>query len=1039
MTREQWERLRQLFHRCLDFLPEERARFIEGVKGQDEQLGRELEALIQAETTTRSNPPDSPSLDIDAFAPGDDPLFTEGEIIANRFRIVSLLGRGGMGDVYEANDIELGPVALKTIRRRSAFDDQALLRFRHEVQLALKVTHPNVCRIYQLHTEPVAFLSMELLRGMTLANRIEDGGALHFAEALRLALQLCAALEAIHDAGIIHRDLKANNVMLVERHGKSRAVIMDLGLAREIRAEKRDSSLTQEGAVMGTPEYMAPEQGEGCATTPATDIYAMGVLLYELCTGKRPFQAPSAFAAAMKRGRRLTPVSAIQPGVPRYLDVVIGKCLEYEPADRYQSASELAEALRNPPRPETKLKRITIRAKSRPRVMAAVILAGVVLGMGIAAVLRKRKPAEPPAEAQLWYRRGVAALREGTYFRATRAMYRAVGFYPDYALAHARLADAWNELDFAGKAAGAMIRASNPEILQKLPSVEQMYVDAVRATLTRNFSEAVKDYKEILSALPEGEKAYGHLDLGRALEKARNVPEARKHYAEAARLAPEDPAAFVRLGVLEDRRGDSAAAERAYIRAETLYGAASNAEGLAEIDYQRGYTASQRRDLPAARKFFENCLHAAREPGNENPQLEIRTLTRLSVLEYSAEHLDRAVELANSAIRLAQEKDVQYWAIEGMIRLGNIYVDLRRYSDAAATEQKGLQLARENQIPRLQALANISLANLHAEEHKPDETITEAQAALDYYKAMDDFDMSITSLEFIVQSEGDRAEFQRALPVALGVLENTRKANKPVLTIRAEELVGSVLLSLQRYPEALRHYQAALETGRLVGQPIEYQMLHCADALWRLGRFSDAEQMLGSISGASRSDPRLADAIELVIAQMKLAKRQFQEALRLARHNLAGAKDAATAAEFEMIVGQAQARSGKPKEAIKSCQTALSAVQALRSQEMVAEASLCSAGAYASAGLWREAAVAAETAQAFFSRSQQHESEWMSLSYLALASHFGNDSAKAKQYSQKAMDILSGLEHNWGIPTYTMYISRPDLNAAMRELSRITS
>ncbi len=190
---------------------------------------------------------------------------------------------------------------------------------------------------------------MEFLDGVTLADKICESAPLPWQEAKRIALEICDGLQAIHDAGIIHRDLKSRNIMLASRNGSIRAVVMDFGLASEIpspTSETVKEFITANGPV-GTPGYMAPEQFTCDALTPATDIYALGVVLYELVTGKHPFPSSTAIGSAVQRRRRITLPSSIQPGLPRSCDEIICKCLEFDPKRRYQSVNQLAAALRS--------------------------------------------------------------------------------------------------------------------------------------------------------------------------------------------------------------------------------------------------------------------------------------------------------------------------------------------------------------------------------------------------------------------------------------------------------------------------------------------------------------------------------------------------------------------------------------------------------------------------------------------------------------------------------------------------------------------
>ncbi len=348
-TPEQRARLRRLIDHAQKLSPSSRAAFLEQVHAEEgEALAAQLEAMLKADDET--SPYDGPLV-----APSGAPrqsAFHAGEIVLDRFQVVRLLGRGGMGEVYEALDQEMGRVALKTIRQDAHADRSMLRRFKQEVQLSRIVTSPNVCRVHELFTFPAtgfqpvaAFLTMEFLEGGTLAERVNKG-PLPWREAEFIALQLCDGLAAIHKAGVIHRDLKSRNIMLTTRAGALCAVITDLGLAQEV-----GSTMSLDARPEGTPAYMAPEQFESLPVSAATDIYALGVVLYEMVAGKHPFPATNALGAAVRRAKRLPPASSLQPGLPPRWDKVIDRCLEYDAGSRFQSASEVARALGG--RPET--------------------------------------------------------------------------------------------------------------------------------------------------------------------------------------------------------------------------------------------------------------------------------------------------------------------------------------------------------------------------------------------------------------------------------------------------------------------------------------------------------------------------------------------------------------------------------------------------------------------------------------------------------------------------------------------------------------
>jgi serine/threonine-protein kinase len=265
--------------------------------------------------------------------------FLPGTLLARRYRIVAVLGKGGMGEVYRADDLTLGqPVALKFLPEAAGRDEDALARFRNEVRTARKVSHPNVCRVYDVgEVEGQTFLSMEYVDGEDLASLLRRIGRLPADKALEIARQLCAGLAAAHREGVLHRDLKPANVML---DGRGHAVITDFGLAGladqihglEVRS--------------GTPAYMAPEQLEGKEVSVRSDIYSLGLLFYEIFTGKRAFEAET--VAELVRLRSTKPpsnpsslVKDLDPAVER----AILRCLEPDPSNRPGSALTVAAAL----------------------------------------------------------------------------------------------------------------------------------------------------------------------------------------------------------------------------------------------------------------------------------------------------------------------------------------------------------------------------------------------------------------------------------------------------------------------------------------------------------------------------------------------------------------------------------------------------------------------------------------------------------------------------------------------------------------------
>ena len=337
------------------------------------------------ETPTRTEPVRRPSSSSDTM---DEGRFPPGTLLAQRYRIVSLLGRGGMGEVYRANDLLLGQtVALKFLPAAATANEAALSRFRNEVRTARQVSHPNVCRVYDIgEAEGLTYLTMEYVDGEDLASLLRRIGKLPQDKALEIARKLCAGLAAAHDKGVVHRDLKPANIML---DGEGQVRITDFGLAG-VAVEVRDVR-------SGTPAYMAPEQHAGKEVTPRSDIYALGVVLHEVFTGKRP----------SKEGSK----PELDPAVER----VIQRCLQEDPQKRPATALGVAAALPGgdplaaalaageTPSPDTVANAGAV--EGMPVRLALACLAAVVVGLAALCFLRNKAdiinqvPLENPPEA----------------------------------------------------------------------------------------------------------------------------------------------------------------------------------------------------------------------------------------------------------------------------------------------------------------------------------------------------------------------------------------------------------------------------------------------------------------------------------------------------------------------------------------------------------------------------------------------------------------------------------------------------------------
>jgi tetratricopeptide (TPR) repeat protein len=637
---------------------------------------------------------------------------------------------------------------------------------------------------------------------------------------------------------------------------------------------------------------------------------------------------------------------------------------------------------------------------------------------------QSRQYYRPSVEALRWYDDGVAALREGNNVKATRALQQAISQDNHFVMAHARLAEAWANLDFDGNAQREFLLASPGG--RHLEPLDRMYLDAIHATVIKDSPAEIAIYRKILNRLPPAQKYSGYVDLGVAYERAEDPNHALENYIKAASLNGDNPAPFMHIAVLQSRQHHDPEADQAFRHAQALLTVEMNQEGLAELDYARGYAAVSGRNSADAIQFLQRSLDEATMI--PSVQLQIRVLTQLSSVT-SRTDPRLAAKYAEQAIRLARENQLDAWAADGLVRLGDAQIHEGDLQQAEGSLQEALQLAHQTQQLRVEALANLALANLMNQKHLPDQVIGPAQAALDYFTKNGYFSLAARASLLLIRTERDKGQYQLALSSGNASLDVATKSGVRELKRQAEELIGSVFFAMEQYPDALIRFQDAKASSDTASSS-EYEAINAADALWRLGRYYESEEMLQFVP----ANDAIARLVDLVRIQSLLSSRKYGETLRLAEQTLnysTIAADDRLEMDADKII--AESRLGMKKQALTDWEAWKVAEQTGNSMKEERR-SLVTAEIALANGLWQQAHDESVKAAEHFALSGQMDSELHSLCFVALAAKELHNRAEYEIYSAKVVDIISKIQQTWSPKVSQTYLSRPDLQMLMREI-----
>jgi eukaryotic-like serine/threonine-protein kinase len=1102
MELDRWEQIERLYHAALERGPDTREAFLDEACAGDEDLRREVAGLLACDVPSDSFI-QSPAIEIAARAMAAEPPIeasnkSMGSLIAGSqigaYRLLQPLGRGGMGEVHLALDTRLGrKVALKLLPAAFTTDAGRVRRFAQEARAASSLNHPNIITIHEIgkvRTEAgdTHYIVTEYVDGETLRQRMVKApqGRLSLSEALDVAAQIATALATAHEAGIAHRDIKPENVM-ARRDGIVK--VLDFGLAKltepaspviDTQASTMARNSTEAGMVMGTPRYMSPEQARGEKVDLRTDIFSLGVMLYEMVAGRPPFTGvtPNETIAAILRDSP-PPLAECAPDAPPEMEEILGKALSKNREERYQAVSELLADLKRlknrleqdgwlgarseqtvtstqPDLPQA-LPEIAslssrvftaLRHTRRARAISGIALAVLLGGVWMTRQWWTPSPYSPSPRAKRFYDEGLNALRDGAYYKASRAFEAAVSIDREQAIPHARLAETWMELDYTDKANYELRRAYTLAPTRMAP-VDRLYLEALNRTIDHNFVASIENYRAILEQTSKAEKAYASLDLGRAYERNEEVGQAMSLYKQAKEFDSNYAAAPLRLGLLYSRRQeyDKAAAELA--EAEKNYEPLTNAESLNEIRYQQGVLASKRRRFDEARIALQKAHDKAQE--NEYISQQIAALLQLSLTFYDEGKTVPAREYAQKALDLARNNGLENLTTQGLIDLGNVFYRRREYEEAEAHFNRALTFASAAKGRRMEALARLSLGKLYVQQNiKMDEAERRLDEALTFFQKGGYRKEIAETIACLGQAKLQQGDYAAALRIFDEQLQRANQLDDRSHLARLHRLIGRALADQDVYPKALRHFEQSYSLYHSLGNQqlyVGYALVDRSDMLWRLGRYADARSLLNQVPSVAEqldSDYKkiLPARMHLIYAKILLSERRFSEAIAECQRTIV-LDDTPTqynAAEAEYMLGLAMAFYNRDRKAKRFCEEAIKKANKIGDQFLTWNARQALAQVTMEIGNPAEALTGALEAHDKFALTSNLESQWRAACLVALASYQTNNHSSARKYAAHAESLLSTLRQRWAEDeAFESYLARPDIDHYRKQLRTVST
>lgn len=985
------------------------------------------------------------------------------------YRIVEKLGTGGMGEVFLAQDTKLERrVAIKMLPAKSIDDVHARKRLLREAKAAATLDHPNICAIYEVNEHgDCPFIVMQYIEGETLLTKFQKA-AMPPEEVIEVGIQIAEALAEAHERGVIHRDVKPQNVIITPR---GQAKVLDFGLARIAQKAvldpeaKTDTQLTEEGYIVGTVAYMSPEQLKGMEIDGRSDLFSLGVTLYECATGKPAFSGNSKIEISSKV-LQVDPrkPSQINPSIPRGLEDIILKAMAKDVDARYQSAEEMLEDLR---RLRSSLSSVTAlfpsvtREASKPPMAAQArdLLRSrkVQIALGAALVLVigfvgwrwwRATPYQPTPDAKKLYDLGLQALHDGTYWQASKRLEVAVNLDGNYAPAHAHLAEAFVEINNTEKAQDELLSATQLANSRSLASADAAYLEAIGATIRRDFPAAVNDYQKILDQASGTDKATAYFDLGRAYERNEQIDQATDCYLNATKSDPQSPAAFLRLAMAYGRRQKSNDAEAAFGQAEKLYQTLDSSEGRAEVMYQRGVMYLAGGKLKESEAQLDKVLEMLQQADSSNVNIYqlARTQLELSLVYRDQGNLDRAKEMAGKAIGIAQSNgNLKNIAANGLVDLGLAFLSHGDFDDARNYFQQAFDLAHRDHLTASEKRAQLSLGRLNFQLSNYDEAVPQLKGALDFFKPARYPRETSLALTLLGRAYQDMGQDDNALNYFNEGYQLATQSND-------EASIGDYHMSMtflrgtnqEQYVEALSHLDEKLKIDQShdMRRGIAFDQMNRGRFLGELGRYADAKAALDAafdLANQKEAQYKTVMAwVHLVRARIALSQLQYGEARKNAQLAVeASEKFPDVMLQAQCTLGLVSAYSGSAPAGQKLCEDALVLANKTKSRAAITSVQLALAEIALLERNGAEALNGALDLQKIFAQSGQKDSEWRALLIAARASELAGNHTAGQDYASRADKACKELQQKLGAESYESYLRRPDIQAYRAQLAQL--